>query len=95
MKSYDGYNKIDKDEFLFGLRDLGILLPKVAAEVIYILQQKLVKHFDLDIDGYVYIEEFLVAIRDRPNENRQDIVDRAFSKFDHDHTGYINVRDLK
>ena len=34
MKSYDGYNKIDKDEFLFGLRDLGILLPKVAAEVI-------------------------------------------------------------
>jgi hypothetical protein len=33
MKSYDGYNKIDKDEFLFCLRDLGILLPKVAAEV--------------------------------------------------------------
>ena len=37
MKSYDGYNKIDKDEFLFGLRDLGILLPKVAAEVIIYL----------------------------------------------------------
>jgi hypothetical protein len=33
MKSYDGLNKIDKDEFLAGLRDLGILLPKLAAEV--------------------------------------------------------------
>jgi hypothetical protein len=33
MKTYDGYNKIEKDEFLYGLRDLGILLPKVAAEV--------------------------------------------------------------
>ena len=33
MKSYDGVNKIDKDEFLVALRDLGILLPKVAAEV--------------------------------------------------------------
>jgi hypothetical protein len=33
MQSYDGFNKIDKDEFLAGLRDLGVLLPKLAAEV--------------------------------------------------------------
>lgn len=33
MGSYDGVNKINKDEFLAGLRDLGILLPKAAAEV--------------------------------------------------------------
>jgi hypothetical protein len=33
MGSYDGVNKINKDEFLAGLRDIGILLPKSAAEV--------------------------------------------------------------
>ena len=33
MGSYDGINKINKDEFLAGLRDIGILLPKAAAEV--------------------------------------------------------------
>jgi len=33
MNSYDGYNKINKDEFLAGLRDGGVLLPKSAAEV--------------------------------------------------------------
>ena len=37
MASYDGYNKIYKDEFLSGLRHLGILLPKQAAEVIFYL----------------------------------------------------------
>ena len=36
MKSYDGSNKINKDEFLSGLRDVGILLPKSEAEVIFI-----------------------------------------------------------
>jgi hypothetical protein len=33
MNSYDGVNKINKDEFLNALRDAGILLPKSAAEV--------------------------------------------------------------
>jgi len=33
MTSYDGINKINKDEFLFGLRDIGVLLPKAGAEV--------------------------------------------------------------
>jgi hypothetical protein len=33
MTSYDGYNKINKDEFLSGLRDIGVLLPKSEAEV--------------------------------------------------------------
>ena len=49
----------------------------------------------MDIDGYVYIEEFLEAIRGRPNEIRQEIIDRAFSKFDSDNSGYANIRDLR
>lgn len=34
MKSFHGFSKINKDEFLAGLRDLGIVLPKYEVEVI-------------------------------------------------------------
>ena len=34
--SYDKFNKVSKDEFLAGLRDTGVLLPKSAAEVKFI-----------------------------------------------------------
>ena len=34
MPSYDGFNKIHRDEFLLVIRDLGIILPKYAAEVL-------------------------------------------------------------
>lgn len=33
MPTYDGYNKVNRDEFLVVLRDLGILVPKYATEV--------------------------------------------------------------
>lgn len=41
MKSYDFNDKINKDEFLSGLRDIGILLPKCDAEVFYFLTRNL------------------------------------------------------
>jgi hypothetical protein len=34
MPSYDGFNKINRDEFLVVIRDLGTLLPKYASEVL-------------------------------------------------------------
>ena len=34
MPSYDGFNKVNRDEFLVVLRDLGILLPKDFSEVL-------------------------------------------------------------
>jgi hypothetical protein len=34
--SFDGNNKINKDEFLAGLRDTGVLLPKSFIEVIFL-----------------------------------------------------------
>ncbi len=52
-------------------------------------------HFDKDLDTNVNIEEFLEGIRGRPNDVRQDIVDKAFAKFDKENTGFIDVRDLK
>jgi Ca2+-binding EF-hand superfamily protein len=55
----------------------------------------LVKQFDKDIDGYIYIEEFLEAIRGRPNEKRIALIDKAFDKFDLDNSNLVDVRDLK
>ena len=88
MSSYDGVGKINKDEFLSGLRDIGILFPKLDSEII-------VQHFDKDIDGSVNFEEFLISIRSKPNEARQKIIDKAFQKFDKSGNGLINIRDLK
>lgn len=88
MKSYDGIGKINKDEFLSGLRDIGILFPKIDSEII-------VQFFDKDIDGSVNFEEFLVCIRDRPSGIRQEIIDIAFKKFDKENNGLVDIRDLK
>jgi Ca2+-binding EF-hand superfamily protein len=88
MNSYDGVGKINKDEFLFGLRDIGILFPKIDSEV-------LVQFFDKDIDGSVNFEEFLICIRGQPSEIRQEIINLAFSKFDKEKKGLVNIRDLK
>jgi len=34
MPSYNGFNKVNRDEFLVVIRDLAILLPKYASEVL-------------------------------------------------------------
>ena len=88
MNSYDGKGKINKDEFLSGLRDIGILFPKIDSEI-------LVQYFDKDIDGSVNFEDFLILIRGKMNEKRQNIIDEAFIKFDKEKCGLVNVRDLR
>ena len=65
--TYDGANKIEKDDFLTCLRDIGLFLPKAANE-------KLVQYYDKDIDGYVYFVEFLKELRGEPNNERQNII---------------------
>ena len=62
--TYNGINKIEKDDFLTCLRDIGLFLPKAANE-------KLVQYYDKDIDGYVYFVEFLKELRGEPNNERQ------------------------
>ena len=47
--TYDGHNKINKDDFLTCLRDSDLFLPKAANE-------QLVQYYDKDIDGFVYFK---------------------------------------
>ena len=47
------------------------------------------------MDGCVNFEDFLIGLRGKPNELRQEIIDGAFNKFDKDSSGFIDVRDLR
>lgn len=54
----------------------------------------LLEVLDTNQDGFVNFDEFLVGIRGRPNETRQEVIDRAFAKFDLDGSGLVQSADL-
>jgi Ca2+-binding EF-hand superfamily protein len=86
--SYDGNTKINKEDFIFSFKELGIVLDDSEYEV-------LLCFLDKDKDQMVNFDEFLVAIRGRPNTRRQAIIDKSFLKFDKDGTGLIKVTDIR
>lgn len=87
-QSYDGNTKINVDDFLFSFKELGIVLANDEIE-------SLLAFLDKDNDKMINFDEFLLAIRGRPNQRRQAIIDKAFLKFDTDGTGIIKVTDIR
>jgi len=83
----DNNRLIDKQEFYWGIKDMGVNISKREAEI-------LVDALDTDASGTVNYNEFLVGIRGTPNEKRQCVIDQAFAKFDHDGSGAITAADL-
>ena len=88
LDSFDGNKKIDREEFLIGLRENGVELTRPESEILF-------DFFDKDRDGSVNFDEFLVGIRGKPNNRRQAMIDKAFLKFDKDGNGYIDANDLR
>ena len=86
--SYDGKDKVNKDDFLFGMRESGINLPKEDQDV-------LLDFFEKDHDGMINFTEFLIALRGKPNDRRQAIIDKAFLTFDKEGTGIIDVTEIR
>ena len=84
----NGDRKIDKQEFYWGLKDLGATISKNEAGI-------LLEHLDLNKDGVVSYDEFLYGIRGAPNASRQEIIDVAFRKFDLDGNGTVTSADLR
>lgn len=60
MDSENGDRKLNKEEFYFGLKELGVRITKKEAEA-------LLDHLDTNDDGFVNYDEFLVGIRGKPN----------------------------
>ena len=79
----NGDRKIDKQEFYWGLQDLGASVSKNEAAL-------LLEYLDTNQDGVVSYDEFLVGIRGCPNEKRMEVIMRAFAKFDKDGNGRID-----
>jgi Ca2+-binding EF-hand superfamily protein len=50
---------------------------------------------DREGENMIDVDEFLTAIRGKPNARRQAIIDKAFLKFDKEGNGYVDVADLK
>lgn len=88
MDSFDGNHKVDRQEFITGLRDCQVDLTNDQFMVLF-------EALDKNNDGCVDFDEFLVAIRGKPNARRQAVIDKAFLKFDKDCSGSIDANDLR
>ena len=88
MDSYDRNKKVNRDDFLFGLREVGISLSKNESDVLLTFLEK-------DNDGYINFDDFLVGIRGKPNSRRQAIIDKAYLRFDKEGSGYIDITNVR
>eukprot|EP00760_Papus_ankaliazontas_P023294 PhM_4_TR2024/c0_g1_i1/m.70628 len=84
----DGDQKLDKSEFLTGMRDYGIELTPAEADRVFAI-------FDKNRDGTITATEFICAIRGGLSPLRLAAVQRVFAKFDRNSDGMISVDDLR
>lgn len=53
------------------------------------------RYFDKDSDNCINIDDFLYSIRGKPNEERQDVIDLVYYKFDKMKTGQAETTELR
>lgn len=80
--------KLDRQEFMWGLRENGFTLTPSEFERIF-------KYFDKNNDGKIDYDEFLRALRGDMNQRRRELVMLAFKKLDRTGDGVITIDDLK
>ena len=83
----NGDRKIDKQEFYWGLQDLGAAVSKKEAEI-------LLDYLDTNKDGVVSFDEFLVALRGDLNEFRTGYIKQAYDKLDVNKDGQVTLEDI-
>jgi len=83
----NGDKKMDRNEFMWGLRENGHTLSPSEFERIF-------KYFDKNNDGKVSYDEFLVGIRGDMNERRIALCMLAYKKLDKDGSGMVDMDDV-
>lgn len=83
----NGDHKIDRQEFMWGLKENGHTLSPSEFERIF-------KFFDKNNDGKISFDEFLRGVRGQISARRSALVDKAFAKLDKSGDGHVTVEDL-
>ena len=83
----NGDRKMDRNEFMWGLRENGHTLSPSEFERIF-------KYFDKNNDGRISYDEFLRGIRGEMNERRTNLVKMAYRKLDRDGSGLVDLNDI-
>ena len=83
----NGDRKMDRNEFMWGLRENGHTLSPSEFERIF-------KYFDKNNDGKISYDEFLRGIRGEMNERRVSLVKMAYRKLDRDGSGMVDLNDI-
>eukprot|EP01016_Furgasonia_blochmanni_P052528 TRINITY_DN8387_c0_g1_i2.p1 TRINITY_DN8387_c0_g1~~TRINITY_DN8387_c0_g1_i2.p1 ORF type:complete len:301 (-),score=83.24 TRINITY_DN8387_c0_g1_i2:62-904(-) len=88
LRSFDGAKKVDTDDFIIALKELGIPLSRQESDVLGF-------YLDRSREGRIDFSDFLSYIRGSPSPKRQELIDKAFASVDKDNVGYLTVNDVK
>lgn len=83
----NGDRRLDRHEFMWGLKENGHTLSPSEFERIF-------KYFDKNNDGKISYDEFLRGIRGDLNDSRRHFVHLAFAKLDKTADGRVTIEDL-
>ena len=83
----DGNNRLSLGEFKKGIKELSLIFTD--SEI-----RQMFNYFDYLDQGEIDFNEFIIALRNPMNENRQSIVRMAFDSLDEDGDGKISPQDI-
>jgi len=83
----NGDRRLDRHEFMWGLKENGHTLSPSEFERIF-------KYFDKNNDGKINYDEFLRGVRGGLNDRRKHFVHLAFKKLDKTGDGKVTIEDL-
>ena len=86
--SYDGVNQVNTTDFFEVLSSCGLHIIKEDASLIC-------RFIDKTGSNMLNFEEFLFALRGRPNEERQNVIDYVYSIFDKEHKGVADANEMR
>lgn len=84
----DGSKSISQYEFAKVCRDFRVGINEENVPTLFDM-------FDINRDGSLNVDEFLMTIRGEMNDYRKSLVERAFRSLDSNSNGYIEVDDIK
>ena len=88
MSSFDGKSRVNITDFFNALAFYGLQLRK--EDSVTLLRSLLRDNSDL-----LCFDSFLFAVRGKPNEERQSIIDLVYYKFDKNKLGYAEATELR